>query len=146
MKRLLNYMMFIGIATLAISCAEPEAVTPNSSKVVGEWDVEDAYVSGQADSPDLITKLVIERDGSFVYEDNNGVLTVGTWSTSETALTLTGEGEGAQTIELQIELLTYTKGHFVHNLSSPLIGEVEIRYLMNKINDGSQYGNTNIFH
>ncbi|RUA37355.1 MAG: hypothetical protein DSY77_00935 [Bacteroidetes bacterium] len=127
MKRLLNYMMFIGIATLAISCAEP--VEPSSSqRVVGTWEVAEYYVQGQVDNGDLIERLVIERDGNFVLEDGNGVLTVGTWSSDASSLTLNPtEGEA---IVLTIVTLTYDKGHFVQNLSSPILGDVEIRYLM----------------
>jgi hypothetical protein len=127
MKRLLNYMMFIGIATLAISCAEP--VEPSSSqRVIGTWEVAEYYVQGQVDNGDLIERLVIERDGNFILEDGNGVLTVGTWSSDASSLTLTPtEGEA---IVLTIVTLTYDKGHFIQNLSSPILGDVEIRYLM----------------
>jgi len=120
-------MMFIGIATLAISCAEP--VEPSSSqRVVGTWEVAEYYVQGQVDNGDLIERLVIERDGNFVLEDGNGVLTVGTWSSDASSLTLNPtEGEA---IVLTIVTLTYDKGHFVQNLSSPILGDVEIRYLM----------------
>jgi hypothetical protein len=127
MKRLLNYMMFIGIATLAISCAEPEEPT-SSQRIVGTWDVSEYYVSGQSGGANIIDRLIIERDGNFILEDDNGVLTVGTWSSTDTALTLTPtEGEA---ITLTIVTLTYRKGHFIQNLSSPTIGDIEIRYLM----------------
>jgi len=121
-------MMFIGIATLAISCAEP--VEPSSSqRIIGSWEVEEVYVQGQVEEGDLINKLVIERDGNFILEDGNGVLSVGTWSSDDTALTLTPT-EGTAVV-LNIVTLTYTKGHFVQSLSSPILGDVEIRYLMN---------------
>jgi hypothetical protein len=127
MKRLLNYIMFIGIATLAISCAEPEEPT-SSQRIVGTWDVSEYYVSGQSGGANIIDRLIIERDGNFILEDDNGVLTVGTWSSTDTALTLTPtEGEA---ITLTIVTLTYRKGHFIQNLSSPTIGDIEIRYLM----------------
>lgn len=132
MKRLLNYMMFIGIATLAISCAEPQEPS-SSQRVIGTWMVEEIYVQGQVENGDLIERLVVERDGNFILEDGNGVLTVGTWSSDDTALTLTpAEGEA---IVLNIVTLTYTKGHFTQNLSSPILGDVEIRYLMENLGE-----------
>ncbi|WP_296620791.1 lipocalin family protein [Marivirga sp.] len=125
-------MMFIGIATLAISCAEP--VEPSSSqRVIGTWQVEEVYVQGQVENGDLIERLVIERDGNFILEDGNGVLTVGTWSSDDSSLTLS-PAEGEATV-LNIVTLTYTKGHFVHNLSSPILGDVEIRYLMENLGE-----------
>ncbi|WMN12587.1 hypothetical protein QYS49_34000 [Marivirga salinae] len=132
MKRLLNYMMFIGIATLAISCAEP--VEPSSSqRVIGTWSVEEVYVQGQVENGDLIERLVIERDGNFILQDGNGVLTVGSWSSDDAALTLTPvEGEA---VVLNIVTLTYDKGHFTQNLSSPILGDVEIRYLMDNLGE-----------
>lgn len=133
-------MMFIGIATLAISCAEP--VEPSSSqRVVGTWQVEEYYVQGQMDDGDLINKLIIERDGNFILEDGNGVLTVGTWSSDATSLTLNPtEGEA---IVLTIVTLTYDKGHFVQNLSSPILGDVEIRYLLNNLGEIDYQGSAN---
>ncbi len=126
-------MMFIGIATLAISCAEPEEPS-SSQRVIGTWNVEEAYVQGQVENSDLIDRLVIERDGNFILQDANGVLTVGSWSSGDSALTLTAT-EGSA-IVLNIVTLTYTKGHFTQSLSSPILGDVEIRYLMD--NQGEQ--------
>ena len=132
MKRLLNYMMFIGIATLAISCAEP--VEPSSSqRVIGTWNVDDVYVQGQVENSQLIERLVIERDENFILEDGNGVLTVGTWSADDSAITLTPT-EGSA-IVLNIVTLTYTKGHFTQSLTSPILGDVEIRYLMTNVGE-----------
>ncbi|MGM0581151.1 MAG: lipocalin family protein [Bacteroidota bacterium] len=137
MKRLLNYIMFIGIATLAISCAEPEEPA-SSQQVVGNWEVAEYYVEGQVENSNLIERLVIERDGNFILEDGNGVLTVGTWSASESAINLNPtEGEA---IVLDIVTLTYNKAHVVQLINSPILGEVEIRYLMNR-SDETFYSN-----
>ena len=137
MKRLLNYIMFIGIATLAISCAEPEEPSVGN-RIIGTWDVSEYFVSNQAGQNTIINRLIIERDGNFILEDANGVLTVGTWSADDAALTLTpNEGEA---IVLNIVTLTYSKGHFIQNLSSPVIGDVEIRYLMNNSGERNKSG------
>ncbi|MBK6267445.1 hypothetical protein JKA74_20585 [Marivirga sp. S37H4] len=137
MRKFINYIFVLGIALIAISCAKPE--DPSTGKmVVGEWLVDEAYVSGQADDSDIIERLVIERDGNFVLEDANGVLSVGTWSATETALTLTGTGEGSETRDLQIVTMTYSKAHFVQNVSSSIAGDFEIRYLMNRFS-GNNY-------
>jgi hypothetical protein len=132
MKRLLNYIMFIGIATLAISCAEPEEPSVGN-RVIGTWDVSEYFVSNQSGGSNIIDRLIIERDGNFILEDDNGVLTVGTWSASDAALTLNPtEGEA---ITLEIVSLTFAKAHFIQNLSSPVIGDVQIRYLMNNVGE-----------
>ena len=137
MKRLLNYMMFIGIASLAISCAEPQEPSAGE-RVIGNWSVVEYYVQGQVDDGDLIDRLIIERDGNFILEDGNGVLTVVTWSADDTALTLSpAEGEA---IVLNIVTLTYSKGHFIQNLSSPILGDVEIRYLLDNEGEGDYSG------
>lgn len=83
---------------------------------------------------------MIESDGNFILVDGNRVLTVGTWTASETAITLNPtEGEA---ITLEIVTLTYEKAHVVQLLNSPILGEVEIRYLMNRFDD-TNYINTN---
>lgn len=137
MKRLLNYIMFIGIAGLAISCAEPAEPTV-AQRVIGNWSIVEYYVQDQVENSDLIEKLIIERDENFILEDGNGVLTVGTWTSSENTLTLNPtEGEA---IVLQIITLTYDKAHMVQDLSSPIVGDIQIRYLMNNNGEGNYSG------
>lgn len=134
MRKFINYIFVLGIAVIAISCAEPEAPSA-TNMAVGEWIAAETYVSGQVENSDLIERFILERDEKFILEDANGVLTVGTWSATNEVLTLTST-DG--TIDLSIETMTYNKAHFVQNLSSPLIGEVEIRYLMDR-NSGNTY-------
>ncbi|MFQ3213218.1 MAG: hypothetical protein ACJAT1_000473 [Marivirga sp.] len=129
MRKFINYIFVLGIALAAISCAEPEAPTA-AQMAEGEWFVSENYVSGQTNSA-LISRFILERDGNFVLEDVNSVLTTGTWTATDNSISLiTADG----TIDFTIITMTYTKAHLIQSLSSPLIGDVEITYLMNKGN------------
>lgn len=135
MRKLINYIFVLGIAAIAISCAEPE--DPTAARMAeGEWFAVETYVSGQVENSDLIERFILERDGNFVLQDGNGVLTTGTWSATNDILSLaTADTTSTGSIDLEIVTMTYRKAHLVQNLSSPLIGDVEIRYLMNRDTD-----------
>ncbi|GAB3342454.1 hypothetical protein GCM10027429_32100 [Marivirga atlantica] len=136
MRKYFNYIIVLGIAVMAISCAEPE--NPTAARMAeGEWFTVETYVSGQVENSDLIERFILEQDGNFILEDGNGVLSVGTWSASDDMLTLSvADTTGGGAINLEIITMTYQKAHLVQNLSGGVLGDVEIRYLMNKdIND-----------
>lgn len=122
---------------MAISCAEPADPTP-TKMAYGEWYVAEYFVDGQTEgSSSLIGRFTLERDGTFILVDNNDFVTVGTWVATDTALTLTG-ADGS-VIEFAIVFQSYSKMHLVQTITSPTAGSIEIRYLMNRANDGDEY-------
>ena len=116
------------------SCVSPEDPTP-ANQLVGSWNVSDYYVDGQADDDDIIRRFILERDGSFLLEDNNEFVFVGDWTSTDTSLTLTGED--GTVFAFDIVFISYTKMQIVQTINNPTIGTITIRYLMNHVNTNS---------
>ncbi|WP_258101442.1 hypothetical protein [Marinoscillum pacificum] len=137
MNKVLSYIFLAGMALFAISCAEP--VAPNAGGVrAGDWIVQEYYVDGQlaaGGGNDIIYRLTLELDDSFLLTDQNGVLTIGTWDATETTLTLTGED--GTVLDFAIVYNGYSKMHLLQTISGSTTGTIEIRYLMdwNNAND-----------
>ena len=74
-------------------------------------------------------RFTLERDGSFVLEDDNNLIFVGTWTSTDTSLTLTAED--GTVFNFTIVFLSYTKMQIVQSITNPSIGTITIRYLMN---------------
>ena len=129
MNRLLNYIIIAGMAILAISCADPEDPTPTQMSY-GTWTVSEVYVNDQTNPSNIISRFTLERDGSYVLEDNNGFASVGTLVATDVALTLTGS-DGTVT-DFAIVFQNYVKMQLLQTIESPSAGTIEIRYLMNK--------------
>ena len=138
MNKFINNLILAAFAIVVISCTEPTDPTPTNMSY-GDWRVDEYYVNGQEEGSSIIDRFTLERDGTFLLEDNNGILTIGTWTATETALTLSGQGEGAASYNFTIVFQSYEKMHLLQNIQSPTAGTIEIRYLMNKTGDGSTY-------
>ncbi|MFK7954106.1 MAG: hypothetical protein AB8B73_14755 [Ekhidna sp.] len=134
MKKVYNYMILAGVALMAISCATPEDPTP-TQMTYGSWSVEEHYVNGQADaaSDPIIEKFILEIDGTFLLEDNNGILFVGDWAATETSLTLSQDG--VPVFEYEIVFQAYDRMQLLQTIGSPTAGTIEIRYLMSRDSD-----------
>ena len=119
-------------AMIAVSCAEPEDFTAGNNKPYGSWAVAEFYVNGQTDGSGLLSRFVLERDGNFILEDNNGVVFVGNWESTDTSLTLTESGDStSQVFSYDIITATSNKMHLVQSIESL---DLEVRYLMNNGN------------
>lgn len=119
------------MALFAISCAEPEQPTPTNMSY-GNWRVVEYYVNGQAagsGSYIVFDRFTLERDDSFVLEDDNGFVYVGDWVASGTSLTLTADDGTVFSFEIVYQ--TYDKLHLLQTITSPTIGDIQIRYLLN---------------
>lgn len=121
-------MILAGMAIMAISCAEPADPTP-TQMAFGNWTVDEYYVNGQEDGSGILERFTLERDDSFLMEDNNGILFVGTWTATDTSLTLTDES--GEVFEFTIVYQSYTKMQLLQEITSPSAGTIQIRYLMN---------------
>ena len=130
MKNLiLIYTMIIGMAVFAVSCAEPEDPTP-ANQLIGRWEVEEFFVNGQTNGGGVLERFFIERDNSFLLEDDNGLVFVGDWVATDDALTLTAED--GTVFSYEIVFISFTRLQLLQTISNPTIGNLSIRYLMNK--------------
>ncbi|WP_425390845.1 hypothetical protein [Ekhidna sp.] len=137
MKRLYNILMLAGVVLLSYSCAETSAPTP-TQMVPGDWEVAEVYVNGQTQgSVDLFDRFILERDGSFVLEDINGIFFAGTWTASDTQLTL--NASDGTVFSFAIVFQSYSKMQLVQTISGGNAGDLEIRYLLNRDSDNSEY-------
>ncbi len=137
--RIFNYIIVASMAIMALACAEPEQPTA-TQMAIGNWEVAEYYVNGQTDGSSVINRFTLERDGSFILEDNNGILFAGTWTATDTQLTLTQTGDGGQVFDFTIVFQSYTKMQLLQVISSPSAGDIEIRYLMDLDDTGRYYG------
>lgn len=131
MKKVLNYIWIMGIAVIAISCAEPEQPTAGN-QVIGSWTVDQFFVDSESggSSVTILERFVLERDGSFLLVDGNGIAIVGTWEATETTLTLTDE-DGNVAYLFDIVFQSFQKMQLLQTIESPTAGSFSIRYLMN---------------
>ncbi len=132
MKRAFNYIMIIvGVAFLATSCVSPDDPTP-TMMAPGEWEVDEFYVNGETQtSSDEIDRFTLERNGTFILEDANGLLFSGSWNASSSTLTLTA-ADGT-VWSFQIIFMTYNKMQIVQTVTTGA-GDITITYLMNRNN------------
>ena len=142
MKAIFNYVLLLGIVLGAISCASPEDPTA-ADRLVGRWEVIEYYVDGQSQDNllDAFDRFVLERDGSFLLEDENALVTVGTWDATDTSLTLSGSDGSSR--QFTIEFISFEKMQIVQTISSPTIGTIELRYLMNHEDADTYQGSGN---
>lgn len=137
--KILNYIIIAGLSVLVFACAEPEQ--PSATHMaVGDWKVSEYYVNGQTDGSAVINRFTLERDGTFILEDNNGIFFAGTWTATGTSLTLTDTSGDGQVFDFTIVFQSYTKMQLLQVISSPSAGNIEIRYLMDLYSSGSKYG------
>lgn len=133
MKNLIN-ILFIGLMAFAISCASPENPT-STQTLTGEWYVEEYYVNGQSNGSSIIERFFLERDGSFLLEDFNNVVVVGSWTSTESTLTLTSTDQDATVYQFNLVFVGPEKMQIVQNIENPSVGDLEIRYLMNRTDE-----------
>lgn len=128
--------MLAGVVFLSYSCSETSAPTP-TQMAPGEWEVAEVFVNGQTQgSTDLFTRFILERDGSFVLEDENGIFFAGTWTASTSQLTLSA-ADGT-VFDFTIIYQSYTKMQLLQAISNAG-ATLEIRYLLNNRFDNEDY-------
>lgn len=132
----LNKIILAGVlAIVAFSCTDPEQPTATNMSY-GNWIVDEYYVDGQSDGSGVIQRFILERNDTFVLEDSNGILTTGSWSATDTQLTLSGSGAS---FTFAIVYQSFDKMHLTQTISSPTLGSITITYLMNKSGDNSTF-------
>lgn len=137
MKRLFNILMLAGVVMFTYSCSETSAPTA-TQMLPGEWDVAETYVNGQTQGTvDLFTRFILERDGSFVLEDINGIFFAGNWTATNGQLTL--NAADGTVFDFTIIFQSYTKMQLLQTISGSNTGDLEIRYLLNNRFDNEDY-------
>lgn len=122
---------------LSYSCAETSAPT-STQMAPGEWDVAEVFVNGQTQGGvNLFERFILERDGSFVLEDENGIFFAGTWTATESRLTLSASD--GTVFDFAIIFMSYSKMQLVQTIAGSAAGDLEIRYLLNNRFDNEDY-------
>ena len=129
-------MMLAGVVILSYSCASTTAPT-NAEMMPGNWVVDEFYVNGQTNGSSIFSRFILERDGSFVLEDDNGILFAGTWSASASNLTL--NASDGTVFDFAIVYMAFSKMQLVQTLSGGSAGSLEIRYLLNRSGNNTTY-------
>lgn len=132
MKTLRNIMLVISLGVAVTSCKKPQDATPEQM-TAGVWKVEGVYSNQQQLPPQAYgvdSKLHLDRNESYLFNNPSGIATAGTWVADETSLTLTPKGETA--VKYEIISLTAEKMHVVTTFSTFLGNSVEVRYLMQR--------------
>lgn len=137
MNKLIIKHFWLFIILLAVACADPEQPTL-SQQVIGEWVVDEYYVDGQSNGTGIIERFFLERDGSFLLEDDNNIVIVGDWTSTDDSITLTGTDAATTTYEFSVVFIGPEKMQLLQTITNSTIGTIEIRYLLNRTDD-SQY-------
>ena len=137
MNKYKNLIFVVVVALILGACAKPE--TPTNVQIAeGEWEVENVIANGELNLPEgsyfsVNSVLHLDRNETFLFVNVDGRATAGTWTATETNLTLTGTSPEAYTQDYTIVSLTYDKMH-VYRTFLILGNPVEIRYLFRRAN------------
>jgi hypothetical protein len=115
------------------ACLETETPEP-SSVVMGEWAVDEVVSNGQVDNgtPGINAYLLLESNNTYVFVNINGTATYGTYSATESNLTLTSNDNIVE--EYSIEYVDWQTLHLQRSFAIAGGSEVEIRYVFHKNN------------
>lgn len=122
--------MLAGVVLLSYSCSETSAPTP-TQMAPGFWNVQRAYVDGQLSGTDFDV-FVLERNGRFALEDDNLLIFEGTYTASETALTLSST-EGT-VFAFTIIYMDFNRMQLVRTITGQGGNATEFRYFLNRSN------------
>ena len=129
--------MLAGVVLLSYSCSETTEPTP-TQMAPGEWDVAEVFVNGQTQAGlNIFNRFILERDGSFVLEDENGIFFAGTWTATSSQLILTASD--GTVFDFTIVFMSYSKMQLLQTISNSATGDLEIRYLLNNRFDNEDY-------
>ena len=134
MSKLKIIIALFGIAILLNGCMKPEEPT-TVQILTGEWTVRSVIADGEVNVPDHTflqnSTLHLDRNATFLFINVDGRAKAGTWTATETELSLSDPVEG--NINFSIIYASYDKLHVVHTINNQLTGGIEIRYLFERI-------------
>jgi hypothetical protein len=134
MNKMKYFLVFFGISVLLNACVKPDDPT-EVQILTGEWMVKNVIANGQINIPDDVfmvnSVLHLDRNETFLFINVDGRANAGTWAATDTRLTLTGNQGN---IAFNIVYLKYDKLHVYYTFGNQLTGEIELRYLFERIN------------
>ncbi|MDN4164170.1 hypothetical protein QWY31_01590 [Cytophagales bacterium LB-30] len=135
MKKLFNYIMVIGAVLYISACAKPEEPTM-SQMAPGEWDIEEVYVNGEIDNSSgySAVSLFLERNDTFLFVERSGRSFAGTWAIDDAGSTLTLTATTGEVLTFNIIAMRFDHIHMVRTVTSPLAGDIELRYVLSRVN------------
>ena len=132
----MNYLklvavIIIGSFIMLSSCMKPEEPT-NVQILTGEWEVTNTIANDQLDLPVFEERAVLhlDRNETFLFINVDGRAKSGTWSEDGDKLSL--ETKQGTTI-YNIVYLDYEKLHVYYTFYSDQAGEIELRYLFERV-------------
>lgn len=128
--------MLAGVVILSYSCATTTVPT-NAEMAPGNWIVDEFYVNGQTNGSSIFRRFILERDGSFVLEDDNGILFAGDWNATSSNLTLSASD--GTVFDFAIVYMAFDKMQLVQTITGGSAGDLEIRYLLNRSGSNTTY-------
>lgn len=127
-------MIFIGLSISFYACVEPEDPT-EIQVLTGEWKVKNVIANGQVNLPDSTylenSVLHLDGNGTFLFINVDGLANAGKWTATDSLLTLTNND--GSFIPFNIVYFDYTKLHVYYTFTSFGSGDVELRYLFERI-------------
>ena len=133
MNKLKYLIVFIGLSVFANSCVEPEDPT-NVQILTGEWEVKHVIANGEVSVDNFYQEqsvLHLDRNETFLFINVDGRAESGVWTADENQLNLT-PAEGDQLV-FEIVYSNYDKLHAYYSIDTPIAGEIELRYLFERI-------------
>lgn len=136
MNKYKNLIFVMAVALILGACAKPE--TPTNVQIAeGEWAVENVIANGELNFPEgsyyeVNSVLHLDRNETFLFINVNGRATAGTWTATETNLTLNGTSPEVYVQNFTIASLTWDKMH-VYRTFTVGTTQVELRYLFRRI-------------
>jgi len=133
MTKLKLIVVVLGVLVALSSCMKPTEPT-NVQILTGEWEIVNVIADGEINLPDQAfmenSVLHLDRNETFLFINVDGRAVAGTWTANETKLTLKGKD---QTMVYNIVYLDYDKLHVYNSFTNLITGEIEVRYLFNRV-------------
>jgi hypothetical protein len=134
MNKYKNLIFVMVVALILGACAKPE--TPTAVQIAeGVWVVESVIANGEVNPQYSYSEgsvLHLDRNETFLFVHINGTATAGTWTATDTQLTLTVTSPEAGTQNYTIVNLEWEKMHIFRTIQ---VGTttVELRYLLARV-------------
>jgi hypothetical protein len=132
MTKLKYLMVTLGLVAMLSACTEDPTVM---DYLTGEWEVENVIANGQVNQDDVFLEesiLHLDGNGTFLFINVDGRASGGTFTASDTKLTLTSSTDGT-VMDFNLVYVDYDKLHIYYSFTSQIVGQIEIRYLFRKI-------------
>ena len=134
MNKLKYIIAFFGLAILMNGCAKPEEPT-NVQILTGEWKVESVIADREVNFPEYVflaqSVLHLDRNNTFLFVNVDGRAKAGKWNATDKQLTLNDAEEG--NVTFTIVYCDYNKMHVYYTITNTLTGNIELRYLFERI-------------